>query len=186
MLNALYNNGYAHQLWKFIDYVEKRREPAPPEEEETEAKEWTVGSALAGVGGAAAGALAGGLPGALAGGYGTYKAANAWQSRSKDFNKHSQLEDKAIKALQALSDYISYEKGAEYYSEYAKWVQYYINWMQKAKEFINSGQFSPGATEKNKEPSSYAPRARNAVGPGIVNPNKKKQVDPTQSLAGKP
>jgi len=125
-LKYLYSGGYAHELYKIRQFIIANR-TQPQAQQQPQQTQESIGQAIGNWAGQ------GGLLGA------------AWNkmTRSKEMVQHNELENKAIKALQALADRVNYEKGELYYSGYGSRIQWYVNWLKKAQAFNNTNMGVP-------------------------------------------
>jgi hypothetical protein len=145
-LKYLYTGGYAYELYKIRNFIAKNRaQPqAQPQAQQQQPQaqpqtQESIGQAIGNLVGS--GGLLGGM----------------WSKamRSKEMTQHNELENQAIKALQALADRVNYEKGEMYYSGYGSRIQWYVSWMKKAQAFNNTRNMGVSDETPPEEYTSY-------------------------------
>jgi hypothetical protein len=142
-LQALYNGGYARELYKIMQFIQGRNEKqrvkdpdfVEPTEPET-AQEGFIGGAIGALGGGAIG----GVPGAVMGGVAGHYAQKGFSYATSAMRKQNDLENQAIKAMQAVADRLKYEKGQKYHSGYVAILQGWIDRMKQMQKFNNQVQ----------------------------------------------
>lgn len=138
-IKGLYNGGYAGELYTLSQWFQGKEDPRyaqhaqDAQNAQNAQEEGFVGGAV----GAAAGLAMGGIPGAVWGGIAGHYGQKAWNFATGPMRELNNLENQAMKALQAVVNRLNYEKGEKYHNGFAQRLQGWVTRMKEMQQFNN-------------------------------------------------